>query len=168
MIHSYLNRIRPVFGFDPGLAVSTQQESDWVHFENYLGAIFIAQAEAGAAADDTTVRLQQATSNAGGGAKNLIPRMWYRQQAADIRLPAGQAITAVAAVAAGCAIEGGEENLVYCEVDAAELDVNNDFKYARLVVDDKAGATGKLASCVILMTGPHQVMQPDKLQAATP
>lgn len=165
-IHSFLNDCRPVYGWDPGLGLNVERTSDYISLENYRGVAFFMMAEVGAANADTTVRLLQAKTAAGGDAKALLPRDWYRAQAADITTADGSAVTRVAPVAAGCPIEGSNENLVYCEVDAAELDLENGFKFVALVVDDDADAAAKLSACLAIAYGARHKMDPTQLQSA--
>lgn len=166
MIKSTSNHIRPIYGFDPGLNSSTERQSDWVSLKNYNGVIPIYMGEADNAARDTTVRLQQASSRTGTGVKNLIPDRWYRQTGTDITSDDNDEIAVVAGAAAGCSVEGADEQIIWCEIDAAELDIAGGFEWVRMVVDDVANGEKLQASCM-LMVGAKHATDPEHLASAT-
>ena len=160
MIHSHLNRTNLVYAIEPGSSAAAR-DSDWVDLQNYEGVVFHVIAEIGADADDVTLKLQQAKTNAAGSVKALVPRAWWRAQAAD--LTAGTAWVKV--TTATCIIEGSQENLVQVEVDASELDVSNGFRYVR-INHDAGGATGKLFAALAETIGATHAQEPSERLAA--
>ena len=115
------------------VAISAQRTGDYMGLKKYRGAVLTMVGSVGrnGANDDTTLTVLQATSAAGAGAKALTPRNAYVREGA----------TLAAAAAATPVLHENPENIVTngdmvsivdIEIDAAELDVNNEFAYVTL------------------------------------
>ena len=163
--HSMLNGMQICWGFDPGLDIATTRNSDWISLAGYGCAIFILQMEDGAAANDVTITLRQAKTASGGDAKALIPRRWLRKSGANVETIAQPTEVAPSGTAGSATAEGSENNLVYVEVDASELDVNDDFEYVSLRAD-AAGGVGKLGACIAIAGMARQMTDPVNLVSA--
>ena len=166
MKHSYLNMVKPVYSAALAANIGTEIETDRISLKHYQGVVFIVQMVTSATSDDTTVRLREHTAASSGNSKGLLPRAWYRAQAADVQTAAGSAVTEVTPVAAGCPAEGANENLIYCEIDASELDLSNDYQFVSCVIDDVSGDANKVASVTVLAVGARQATDPTELLSA--
>lgn len=158
MKHSYLNIIKPLVGIEPS-GTDNALTSVWVNLKDYEGAIFVIFATDDAAGDDVAVTLREAQSNTGTGARALTPRAWYRASGSAF----GEAFTQL--TTAAVTIEGSENNVLIVEVDAAELDVNNDYTHVQ-VQTDNGGDAGKVLACVALAVGPRHATAFTELPAA--
>src|SRR5262249_51537668 len=71
-------------GFVP-LDLQPQRDGDWAHLRDYNHLTIVFFKGAGTSGDNATVTLEQATDNAGAGAKALTFTEIWRKQAADIQ-----------------------------------------------------------------------------------
>ncbi len=135
MKHSFLNRNKVVPILEPGSATTGALSSDWVSLAHGTGVMIQVVIEEGraAAADDNTITLRQATSAAGAGAKALVPRRAYRRASGTSLADAAAATPDVIERAADGSLDmhvDGDMTTIYdIEIDASELDVNNDFAF---------------------------------------
>ena len=163
MIHAYLNHIKPVYVSDPGGSTGAAHSSDWISLEHYTGVVFVVVAEVGAAGDDYVVSARQARVVAGTGAKTFHPRAWYRAQAADIQTVAGGAVTELHSNTV--TLEGENENLLYCEIDASELDIASGFTCVQIQTSN-AGAAAKVQAILAIMVGAKHATNPAALASS--
>jgi len=147
MKHSFLNRNVQVPLVTPGKATTSGTDSDWISLAHGTGAAFqvvVTEGRAGAA-DDNTITLRQAKTAAGGDAKALIPRRAYRRAHASDLPSAAAATREVIERAADGSIDmhvDGDMTTIYdIEIDASELDVNNDYGFIQARLSSVSGST---------------------------
>lgn len=137
------------------------QNGDWISMKNFHRVAFIVSAAVGTAGSDVTITAQQATDNAGSGAKALTYARLDVKQAVDIT-GVGQ-FTKVERTASEdyTDTDNGEEQLVYVvDFGAQDLDIANNFDHVRLNLD-APGAT-KLGSVVAIAYGPKFGVEPGR------
>lgn len=132
------------------------QSGDWVSLKNYRRATFIFVAGAGAAGQDPVLSFKQATSVSGGSEKALDTIARYDMKQA----------TALASVGTFTKVEqteddevsnttaGESQNLWVVDIDAADLDINNDFDCVTCNIADP-GSSAKLATVLCLLREPR-------------
>lgn len=164
MKHAQLNMSKSVPLNTPGGATTGATNSDWVGLRHGEGVVFRVVLTEGraAAADDNTLTFRQATDAAGTGAKAFVPRRAYvRADGTSLADAAAATPTEIEAVngAIDIHIDGDMTSVIDVEIDAAELDVNNDFAFlqARL-----AGVAGSTTTTTISaeVVGLRQVLSP--------
>lgn len=133
---------------------------DFVSLAQFNHIAIVYQAGVGLADQDPTITIEQATSNAGAGAKALTFTELYQKEAVDITT-VGQftKITQAASNTYQSTTGGESEQLIIIEFDAAELDVDNGFDHINVAVSDP-GATVKLASVLYVLTEPSYAEEP--------
>ena len=153
-----------VAGFVP-LDLQVQRDGDWVRLRDFNHLTVIFYKGIGTAGDNPVVTLQQATDNAGGGAKALNFTEIWRKQAADVQT-VGQ-FTKTTQVAANTFTDGASANqqaLWVLEIDADMLDVDGGFQYVRLTLND-TGVNAQLGCVLYILTQPRfaEAMPPSAL-----
>lgn len=140
-------------GFVP-LDLQIQRDGDWVAMKdfNHLTVIFFKGI--GTAGDNAIVTLQQATDNAGSGAKALTFTEIWRKQAVDTQTIGQFTKTTQAAANTFTNTNAVEQALWVLEIDADMLDVDNGFKYVRLTLND-TGVNAQLGCVLYLLTEPR-------------
>ena len=130
MKHEALNMLR-TSKLTQEAAISSGQNTPYLSLKNYRSVVFTFYGDIGRAnaADDTTITIQQADTNSGGNAKTLTPRRAYRREGSSIANAIGATPTEVAGDA--MVTNGNMHSILDIEIDAAELDVNNDFAFVR-------------------------------------
>ena len=114
---------------------------DWVSMKNNKSITVLFGSGLGTAAQDPTITVQQASDNAGTGAKALNFTVIYRKQAATSLAAVGQ-WTRTTQTAANIYTNGtsAEEDLIWgVEIEASDLDVDNGFDHLRVTVADVGG-----------------------------
>lgn len=168
MKHSFLNRNKTVPLATPGSATTGAIDSDWIALKHGTGVALQVVVTKGRAndADDNTITLRQAKTAAGGDAKALVPRRAYRRAAAA-SLPAAAAATPTVIErdsngALDMHVDGDQFTVYDIEIDASELDVNNDFGFiqARL---SQVGSSTTTASITGTACGLFQILAPQHL-----
>ena len=158
--HSALNMMQVAEGF-PIQGTASIISGDWINIAGYSSVVFLFHGEVGAAADDVQLSLRQSKTNSATGAKGLTPRRgWFRKQATDLTTIAQWSHVGGANVT----IEGEEANIVAVEVDAAELDLANDFAWIQARTN-AGGAAAKIVGCLAIGYGPRQATDPIHLQS---
>lgn len=164
MKHTQLNMSKFVPVSEPGRATTGANSSDWVGLAHGTGVVFRVIMEEGraAAADDNTLTFQQATDASGAGGKALVPRRAY-VRASGTSLAAAAAATPTVIEASNGAIDihidGDMTSIVEVEIDASELDVNNNFAFVRARLAGVGSSTTQ-ATMLAEVTGLRQVLDP--------
>lgn len=160
---SGLNMLRTVPLLSPA-AISAARTGDYMGLQHYKGVILtmIGLVGRSAAQDDTTLTVRQAQAAAGTGSKTLTPRNAYVREGAT--LAAAAAATPVLHEKPESIVTNGDMvSIVDIEIDAAELDVENDFTHVTL----RTGAVGS-GTRVVEFNGiacdPHYATDPRYLQ----
>jgi len=118
---------------------------------NFARVAFIYHAAAGTAGQDVTLTLRQATTAAGGSAKDLVAiRKVYSTEHATT-LPDNFTVIEQTAAATFVSATGGEcIELAVFELDPADLDVANGFDFVSVNIADPGAGTAK-EGCVIML-----------------
>ena len=129
-------------GFGPVDMAAGANDGDWVGLANYERIAVLLFKAAGTAGQDVTITLQQATDNAGTGAKDLacIDTV-YRKQGTLTSI--GQWTVDEQTAAASWTNDTNAEQAMIAlfDVRRRDLDIDNDFDYIRArVADVGAGA----------------------------
>ncbi|MCS7045395.1 MAG: hypothetical protein NZO58_03465 [Gemmataceae bacterium] len=142
-----------VAGFVP-LDLQTQRDGDWVRLRdfNHLTVIFFKGT--GTDGDDPVLTLQQATDNAGTGAKALLFTEIWRKQGADVHAIGQFTRTTQAPAASYTNSDGHQQALWIVEIDADMLDVNHGYQYVRAVLND-TGTHPQLGCVLYVLTEPR-------------
>lgn len=131
--HSLLNTVVHVPLNTPGSATTSVVNSDYVGLKHGSCVKFTVLVEEGRAAqaDDNTLTLRQAKTAGGGDVKAFVPRRAYRRaHATDIAAAAAAARRDISGSAMH--IDGNETTIYEVEVDASELDLDDDFKFLQV------------------------------------
>jgi hypothetical protein len=139
-----------VCGFVP-LDLQTARDADWVHLRdfNHLTVVFFKGT--GTDGDDPSLSLQQATDNAGAGAKALTFTEIWRKQAADVQTVGQFTKTTQAAASAYSNTDAHQQAIWVLEIDADMLDVDGGFKYVRVQCSD-TGTNAQLGCVLYVLT----------------
>lgn len=142
-----------VAGFVP-LDLQTQRDGDWVSLAdfNHLTVIFFKGT--GTDGDDPTVTLQQATDNAGTGAKALTFTDIWRKQGADVQTVGQFTRTTQAAGNTYTNADAHQQALWVLEIDADMLDVDGGFDHVRVTLND-TGTNPQLGCVLYLLSEPR-------------
>ena len=150
------NKIVPVV--TPGTAMTGRVNSDWVSVAHGSGVVFSVTITEGRAnqSDDNTITLQQGISATGNQAKTLRPtRAWLRQSGTS--LEAAASATATALNTSDMHTDGDMANVVDIEIDASELDTENDYGFVRIRTEAVSGATSRIGAVAIAVNLRHKV-----------
>lgn len=139
----------------PANLATAANNGDWVSMANYRRCLVVLFKGAGGATENPVFTLQQATDNAGTGAKALNFTDYYTK--IGTLTGVGQ-FTRVTQTAAGSATPASatSEAIIVAEVTASMLDVSNGFTWIQLSIPD-VGATSQIgAGLYILFDGRYQ------------
>ena len=145
-----------VSGVVPVDLSTAANDGDWVSLKGYGKLIVIMFKAVGTAGDDPTVAFQQATAVAGTGAKDLtkITEVWKKQGTV---LTATGTYTKATQTAAASYVDltSAELAAIYIfEIDAEELDADNDFDCVRARIAD-VGTNAQLGSILYILADPR-------------
>jgi hypothetical protein len=142
-------------GFVPINLATGANDGDWVSMKNYRHLAVIIFKGAGAAAEDPTVTMEQATNVAGSGAKALNFTTIYSKEGADLfTIGTFTKITQAAAATYTSATLGDNQALLVIEFNAEDLDVEGGFDCVRVRIAD-VGATSQIGAALYLLSGPR-------------
>jgi len=161
----YLGGVLDIVGaFRPVDLSAGASNGDWVSLKNWRGCIILFHSAIGTAGDDPTITAQQATDNAGAGAKALTFDTIYRKQAATNLLSTGvwTKTTQAAANTYTNDTSAEEEALWAVEIDAEDLDVDGGFDHIRVTVAD-VGANAQLGAAYYILVGPKYPNAPENV-----
>ena len=165
MKHEALNHLRTL-ELTAEATIATAQNTPYVSLKNYRSVVFTFLGDIGrtGASDDTTITIQQATTNSGGDVKAITPRRAYRREA----LTFVEASQAIPTELAGNAMltNGNQISIVDIEIDASELDVSNGFAYVRARFAAVASGTRR-ARFAAIAYGPRYATDPVHLADPT-
>lgn len=158
--------------------VNSDQNGDWVAMKDYERCLVLYMQPAGTAGDDVSIKLQQATTNAGGSAKALaaIKKLWYKKGSGG-GLPADQwteeeATTATDDWDTGSGPTGAtsdlelddQQALVAVEIKKEDLDVDNDFDHIRLQIEGDDFSNSLTASALYIFLDPNYADSPANMR----
>lgn len=119
---------------------------DWVKLTNYSRAYLVIIKPAGSAGDDLAIHLQQATTAAGGSAKDLNwTKLWYKKGSTNdfSAVPTWTAVT-LATAASDVDLDGAATGdlaldtsaaVIIVEVLAESLDANGGFDWINNIIE---------------------------------
>lgn len=123
------------------LDLQTARDGDWLSLKGCQGVQVVVFKGAGTAGDDPVISFQQATSVAGGGAKDLATIATIHKKQGTLT---GVGVWTKVAQAAGASYTGdgtsAEEEAMYVfQIEADELDVDGGFDCLRVRIADVGG-----------------------------
>lgn len=129
MKHAFLNcnRIVPIAGRSVTTAAIDSDEVSLAHGSGLVIEVVVTEGRSGAS-DDNTITLTQSKTAASGSSKALVPRRAYRRaHATDLASAAAAALTEIDVT--DMHVDGNMTTIYDIEIDASELDVENDFEF---------------------------------------
>lgn len=147
-----LERLQVAAGFGPVAMNAAANNGDYVSLKNYQRVLVLFFKAAGTAGDDPTITLQQATSVAGAGEKELNFTEIFKKQGADLTA-IGQ-WTKVTQSAGNTYTDATSAELAAIwaiEFKAEDLDIDNGFDCLRATVAD-VGTNAQLG-CLLYVGG---------------
>jgi hypothetical protein len=152
----------------PPKDLQTYVISDYVSLKNYEGVLIVFVKAIGTAGEDPTLELSQATTVAGGSAKDLNGFVdIYKKQGVD--LTAVSAWTKVSQTADEDFVGDGdsaEQQGLFCAwVPATALDIANGFDCLRCDVKD-SGVAAQIGTVLYILCGPRYASAPNRLPSA--
>ena len=137
--------------------LQTAVADDWIDMSDYHAIDIIFFKGAGTAGDDPTLKLTQATSNAGAGEKALNVSTYYKKSGTLLSTSSiGGQFTKTTQAASYTIVGGGtsaEEQAIWgIHVEADQLDVSGGFTHIRASIDD-VGTNAQLG-CILAVLWP--------------
>lgn len=128
---------------------------DWVSLANYRRCAVVFNKGVGAASQDTTITLLQATSAAGAGSKALnFTRVDTKQASALSAVGQFTTVTQAAGNTYTSNTSGEDEALWVIDIDSDSLDVANGFKFISATVADP-GTNSQIANILYILHEPR-------------
>lgn len=121
--------------------IDTDADGDWVDVSEYTGCLVVLFKAAGTAGDDPSIRLLQATSTAGAGAKDLTFTSLRYKIATSLATQGNWTVANLNATAdldLATPVDYGSDNkqgLFVVDIASEDLDTDNDFKYIQLSIE---------------------------------
>jgi hypothetical protein len=131
---------------------------DWASMKDYRRCLVVLFKAAGTAGDDPVFKLQQATDNAGTGAKDLNFTVVYEKVGTLASVAQFTRTTQSAATSYTNAASAEGQAIMVVEVKDADLDVSNDFTHIQLSVAD-VGSNAQLGCGLYIMCDPRTAQQ---------
>lgn len=158
-----LENIQIVPACVPGFDINADLDGDWVSLKNYDGCLVVLHKAAGAAGDDPSIALNQATAVAGTGIKALTFNHIYHKIGATA-LSAIGTFTKVALTTATADLDlvsvnsvdlltDVGESIIVVDVRASDLDVDNGFDCLQLFVEGDDIGNSTLAGAYYILYG---------------
>ncbi len=143
-----------VAGFNPVNMATAANNGDWVNMERYERCVVLLFKDASTAGDDPTLTLQQATSNAGANAKNLLfDTIWVKQDTTLAAVGTYTKVTQTAATSYTDATSAEDTAIWIVEIRAEDLDVSGGFTHVQASVAD-TGTNAQLGALLYIMLDP--------------
>lgn len=132
------------------------QTGDWVSLGKYRRCAIVFLKGVGAASQDAILTLQQATSAAGAGAKNLAVVTDVRVKQASALTAVGQftQVTQAAAATYTSDTSGEDQALWVVDIDSDQLDVANGFSFLNASLNDP-GTNSQIGAVLYLLHEPR-------------
>lgn len=112
---------------------------DWFNLKHFQKVVILLIKAIGTAGQDPIFRLQQATSAAGAGAKDLLFTTIWSKVGTQTAIAQFTKTTQAAATSYVDAVSAEAESLIAVEVQAEELDADGGFTHVRLDIADVGG-----------------------------
>lgn len=162
-----LEQLQIVEGFPAVDLQGGANNGDWVSLANYKRVLILFASGLGTNGDDPTLTVQQATDNAGSGAKALNFTTVYKKQAATSLAAVGQ-WTKVTQSSGNTYTntDAAEQSVLWAvEFEAAELDVDGGFDHVRATVAD-IGNNAQPGYLLYLLGEPRHAAAPEAMLSA--
>jgi hypothetical protein len=142
--------------FLPVNLATAANTGDWVSLANYNHVAIVFIKGPGAAGEDPTITIAQASDAAGSDTKALTFTVVHKKQAATILTATGTftRVTQTAAATFTHTDLGEAAAVIVIEFDAEELDAANGFKFIQASVDD-VGSTSQIGTVLYILTEPR-------------
>lgn len=151
------------------LDLQTARAGDWLSLKNCADVGILIFKGAGTDNDDPTFTVEQATSVAGGSAKNLavITQYWEKEAATDLT---GTGTWTRVTQSASQAVAPGDPSaqyvaMYYIHVEADQLDVDNGFDCIRVSCSD-IGSNAQLGAALYILGGLREKRAPENLPSS--
>lgn len=154
MSEKFLQTANIVSAFVPVDMQTAANDGDWVSLANYQRCVAVLFKGIGTAGDDPVFKLQQATSAAGAGAKDLLFDVIYKKVGTQTGIGTFTRTTQSAATSYVDATSAEAQAIIAVEIDAEDLDVDGGFKFVQLSVAD-VGGNAQLGCGFYLMLDPR-------------
>lgn len=141
-------------GFVPVDLQTAANDGDWVSLKDYHHVSVVLFKAAGTAGDDPTLTMEQATSNAGAGAKALPFRNIYVKQGTLTAVGVFTRVDQAAAATYTDLVSAEAQAIWVVEFDSDELDVDNAFNHIRGRVAD-VGGNAQLGCMLYILSEPR-------------
>lgn len=151
----FVERCQIAQAFAPINLSTAANTGDWVSLEKYGGVACVIFKAAGTAGDDPTFTIQQATSNAGAGAKDLTFTRIDSKENADITTIGTFTTTTQAAAATYTNATLAEaEAIIVIDIQADMLDMANGFTHVNISCDDP-GTNSQIGGGLYILYAPR-------------
>jgi hypothetical protein len=151
----------PTFAFLPVNMATAANTGDWICLKNYHRCLILLLKDGGAAGEDPTITLQQATDNAGTGEKALtvITEVYYKQTTdltddTDSEALTFTRTTQTAASTYTDTTSAEDEAIWMIDIKTDLLDVDNGFDYIQASVAD-VGDTSQIGTVLYIPYEPR-------------
>jgi len=136
-------------GFVPVNLATAANNGDWVNMQYYHKLVVVFFKGAGTAGDDPTLTLLQAMSNSGGSSKALnFTKIWVKQ--GTLTSVTQYTLTTQSAANTYTDATSAEVEAIWVvEIDAADLDTANGFKFVQASVAD-VGSNAQIGALLYL------------------
>jgi hypothetical protein len=134
-----LDRLQIASAFVPVDMQAAANNGDWINLKLYGRCIAVLFAAAGTAGDDPVFTLQQAQDNNSTGAKELNFERIEEKVGTLTSVGTFTTVTQSAANTYTNTASAEAQKIIAVEIEAADLDVANDFTHVRLVIPDVGG-----------------------------
>lgn len=154
MAQSFFESNTVVMAIVPVDLQTAANTGDWVSMENYESCVVMLIKGIGTAGDDPVFNLQQASDNAGTGAKDINFTVIYQKVGATAinAVTDFTRTTQTAATSYTNAASAENEAIIAVQIDAQDLDVDGGFTHLRLDVAD-VGSNAQIGGAIYLMLG---------------
>lgn len=133
---------------------------DWVNLAGYERAVIVLYGGVGTAAQDPIFKLQQATSVAGAGAKDILFTRYRTKIGASLAAIADFTLSTQAAATSVTPTSAASEKMIIVEIKASDLDVQNGFTCLQLSVADVGGNAQLACAFAIMVSGRYFASTP--------
>lgn len=163
-----LERLQIVEGVPPVDLQTGANDGDWVSLKNYRRVIVMFHSGIGTNGEDPILTMEQATDNAGAGAKALTFATIYRKQAAtNLAAVAQWTKTTQVAAATYTNTDAAEQSALWLvEFEAGDLDVDGGFDHIRARVADVGGAGAQPGSLHYILGDAVHERAPENMLSA--
>lgn len=126
-------------GFVPVDMQTAANDGDWINLASYGRCVAVLYKAAGTAGQDPVFTLEQATTAAGGSSKALTFTTIYSKVGTLTAIADWTKTTQTAAGTYTDTVSAEAQAIIAVEINAADLDVDNGFKFMRITIPDTGG-----------------------------